>query len=45
MIKYIPVKNSDKVNWLDDRGVLVGFEDYQHLNIVSKIYTSLVLGT
>ena len=27
MIKYIPVKNSDKVNWLDDRGVLVGFDN------------------
>ena len=29
MIKYIPVKNSDKVNWLDDQGVLVGFDNYQ----------------
>lgn len=26
MIKYIQVKNSYKANWLDDRGVLVGFD-------------------
>lgn len=29
MIKYIPVKGADKVNWLDDQGVLVGFDNYQ----------------
>ena len=29
MIKYIPVKNSYKVNWLDDQGVLVGWDDFQ----------------
>ena len=29
MIKYIPVKGSGKSNWLDDRGVLVGFDDCQ----------------
>lgn len=29
MIKYIPVKGSGKSNWLDDRGVLVGFDDNQ----------------
>lgn len=26
MIKYIQMKNSYKTNWLDDRGVLVGFD-------------------
>lgn len=26
MIKYIQVKNSYKANWLDDQGVLVGFD-------------------
>lgn len=29
MIKYIQVKNSYKANWLDDRGVLVGFDNFQ----------------
>ena len=29
MIRYIPVKNSSKSNWLDDQGVLVGFDDEQ----------------
>lgn len=29
MIKFIPVKGSCKANWLDDRGVLVGFDDEQ----------------
>ena len=29
MIKYIQVKNSYKANWLDDRGVLVGFDAFQ----------------
>lgn len=29
MIKYIPVKGTCKSNWLDDRGVLVGFDDEQ----------------
>ena len=29
MIKYIPVKYSYKVNWLDDQGVLVGWDDEQ----------------
>ena len=29
MIRYIPVKNSYKVNWLDDQGVLVGWDDEQ----------------
>ena len=27
MIKYIPIKGTSKSNWLDDRGVLVGFAD------------------
>lgn len=29
MIKYIQVKNSYKANWLDDQGVLVGFDTCQ----------------
>ena len=29
MIKFIPVKGTSKSNWLDDRGVLVGFDDEQ----------------
>ena len=29
MIKYIQVKNSYKANWLDDQGVLVGFDAFQ----------------
>lgn len=29
MIKYVQVKNSYKVNQLDDQGVLVGWDDFQ----------------